>query len=325
MICKWCGAPVDVTRGKCSACGRELPPLSDCGGFYNIVPGAARPEAQPCVQQTHSEPQSSTEPVSPPPRQKKRPVLPLVTLAVLLLVGVLSVVLFLSLGSRLDALEQRIAANDSEIEQLRRSNASALEQLAGVNAQLAEVNDQLAATREALEKPALKLSETDIRFCMALSEDGSNVSCDLRDAGVLKYRSHGTEPRVVTCLLDEVQLWQVKLSETVSGKGFNRATSYCFHYDVDNERLGKYQSTQPAEFSWQYRSADGGEWTELDESSGVHIVSAPERSESTVTIDDPWLRSNLPDGAYELRCVLTRHSRDGGTLVLELVLAKTLD
>lgn len=324
MICKWCGAPVDVTRGKCSACGRELPPLSDCGGFYNIVPGAARPEAQPYVQQTHSAPQSSPEPVSPPPRRKKRPVLPLVTLALLLLVGVLSVVLFLSLGSRLAALEQRIAANDSEIEQLRRSNASALEQLAGVNAQLAEVNDQLAATREALEKPALKLSETDIRFCVDLSEDGSNFSCDLQDPGALKYQTSGTDPRVVTCLLDEQQLWQVKL-ETLPGKGFGKETSFCFTYDVDNGRLGQYLSTQPTEFLWQYRGADSEDWTALDESTGVHIEDAPESSKSTVTISDSWLRGKLYDDAYEIKCVLTRHSRDGGTLVLELVLAKTQD
>ena len=42
MICKWCGANVAVTDAKCARCGRELPALSDCGGFYDLVPKAKR-------------------------------------------------------------------------------------------------------------------------------------------------------------------------------------------------------------------------------------------------------------------------------------------
>lgn len=169
----------------------------------------------------------------------------------------------------------------------------------------------------------MKLSETDTIFCVRLSEEGSDFSCNLQDRGAPRYQTAGTDPKVVTCLLDDAQLWQIKLSETVSGKGFNKKTSFCFRYDVDNGRLGPYLTTQPAEFSWQYRSADSAEWTELDESTGIHIETVPERSESTITIDDSWFRGNLYGDAYEIKCVLTRHSEDGGTLAIELTLAKT--
>lgn len=47
MICKWCGATADVTKGICTSCGKELPPLSDCGGFYDIVPDAAKRSSAP--------------------------------------------------------------------------------------------------------------------------------------------------------------------------------------------------------------------------------------------------------------------------------------
>ncbi len=44
MICKWCGASLPGAQGKCRRCGKEQPPLSECGGFYNIArtpaPGA---------------------------------------------------------------------------------------------------------------------------------------------------------------------------------------------------------------------------------------------------------------------------------------------
>ena len=36
MFCKWCGNNLQLTDKKCPACGRETPPMSDCGGFYNL-------------------------------------------------------------------------------------------------------------------------------------------------------------------------------------------------------------------------------------------------------------------------------------------------
>ena len=41
MICKWCGAELKPAEKRCSRCGKENPPLSDCGGFYDLVPRAA--------------------------------------------------------------------------------------------------------------------------------------------------------------------------------------------------------------------------------------------------------------------------------------------
>lgn len=40
MICKWCGALLREGDMVCGRCGREIPPLSDCGGFFDLVPGA---------------------------------------------------------------------------------------------------------------------------------------------------------------------------------------------------------------------------------------------------------------------------------------------
>lgn len=44
MICKWCGARVDPAKKTCGRCGRKNMPLSDCGGFYDVVPNAPRGE-----------------------------------------------------------------------------------------------------------------------------------------------------------------------------------------------------------------------------------------------------------------------------------------
>lgn len=37
MFCKWCGGDLASSDIKCKRCGREIPALSDCGGFYDLV------------------------------------------------------------------------------------------------------------------------------------------------------------------------------------------------------------------------------------------------------------------------------------------------
>lgn len=41
MFCKWCGNTIQTTDKKCPSCGRETPPMSDCGGFYNLKHAAS--------------------------------------------------------------------------------------------------------------------------------------------------------------------------------------------------------------------------------------------------------------------------------------------
>lgn len=43
MFCKWCGNTLFPTETKCKRCGKEIPALSDCGGFYDLVPTAKPP------------------------------------------------------------------------------------------------------------------------------------------------------------------------------------------------------------------------------------------------------------------------------------------
>lgn len=48
MFCKWCGGTLTPSDVKCSRCGKAVPPLSDCGGFYDLMPTAeSRKEAAP--------------------------------------------------------------------------------------------------------------------------------------------------------------------------------------------------------------------------------------------------------------------------------------
>lgn len=47
MFCKWCGTNIQFTDKKCPSCGRETPPMSDCGGFYNLKHSNSAPPTPP--------------------------------------------------------------------------------------------------------------------------------------------------------------------------------------------------------------------------------------------------------------------------------------
>jgi len=43
MFCKWCGKTILATDERCTACGRQTPAMSDCGGLYNLKHSATAP------------------------------------------------------------------------------------------------------------------------------------------------------------------------------------------------------------------------------------------------------------------------------------------
>lgn len=50
MLCKWCGAKLPDHATKCKRCGKDIPAISDCGGFYDLVPSANKLAARGPVQ-----------------------------------------------------------------------------------------------------------------------------------------------------------------------------------------------------------------------------------------------------------------------------------
>lgn len=120
MICKWCGAAVDAAMKKCPTCGREIPPLSDCGGFYRVVPTAAqaakqwadarpRPESSPHggVPPMPLRPTESLPPQRPAPKTARRaPLLALLSLVLLAVLCVFVLLRFSAIDRRLSALEK---------------------------------------------------------------------------------------------------------------------------------------------------------------------------------------------------------------------------
>ncbi len=311
MICKWCGAPVDVKQGKCPACGSEIPPLSDCGGFYDVVPKAARPmpapqpEEKPPVPVQVPQPKYATpQPVAPPPPQGKKrrgaaaglPVL--VCLALTVAVGAFSVVRTAALSKRVDELQAQNENLQQAVAQLQKAQATAGSRLTAL--------ESPPATEPPEAEPPLAGLTT--RFAVAL-RGGKPIepAGEVQGLGELEYLSRGDW---VVCNLDGEYLWEASLTET-SGET-EEGKTFLFQYQAEQEQFGAYRD---ASFAWEYRLAGAEDWQAPEEDDGVQITHQNGEAKSTLTVSADWLAQR--SGDYELRCTVTRSSRSGGSLTIE--------
>jgi hypothetical protein len=164
------------------------------------------------------------------------------------------------------------------------------------------------------EYPEPTLSKTDVSFCVIHSGTSHYISDNLQDQGALEYQTYSTAQIAASYDLNGEKLWNAKLSEAADEISFGEYNSVCFSYGVDDERLGEYQS---AEFLWLYRSADTADWIELEDDGGGEVLIKDDPSESTVKLSDSWLQETSHDGILEVKCILIRHSKDGGTLKID--------
>lgn len=110
MFCKWCGGTLTASDKKCKRCGREVPALSDCGGFYDVVPGAATMGNPRPAQPQQPTPARAICPETPEPvRSAPKPRKKRTGLTVLLLVvNILLLVIALILNVRINKLNDQV-------------------------------------------------------------------------------------------------------------------------------------------------------------------------------------------------------------------------
>lgn len=114
MFCKWCGGSLTSYDTKCKRCGKEVPALSDCGGFYDLVPNVKKiveVQSAPVVVQS--------APAVMPKRKKniKRVLVGLVTLTVALVLAIALLILVIALGKKSQAATETEVVSDPVIEE----------------------------------------------------------------------------------------------------------------------------------------------------------------------------------------------------------------
>lgn len=115
MFCKWCGNSIQLTDKKCPTCGRETPPMSDCGGFYNLKhsndgPTAPTTEKVIVKEVPHCAAVEKMEVKYVKERKaaKKHHTITMFCFIVVLLAIVCSTLLVLSVNNQMDELKEQI-------------------------------------------------------------------------------------------------------------------------------------------------------------------------------------------------------------------------
>lgn len=130
MICKWCGETLKSGAKTCKRCHREIPPLSDCGGFYDLVPQARSAVAVPTEEipirvpeEVIAEPEAMESPVRPvPPKKRKKK-----SNTILNVIFWLSIALVVILLIQTISLSGKLSDANDEIRRLRAKNSSSQE------------------------------------------------------------------------------------------------------------------------------------------------------------------------------------------------------
>lgn len=334
MICKWCGESLDAGVRACPACGREQPQLSDCGGFYSVVPEAARKSNK---LQPEAGPVSPAAPNAPGKKRGSR--LPLIlsalTLVLVLGIGAFSVLNGLKTAKTLDAMQQQqqkalesaLLEQDERIKTvLEDNNKSVHTRFAGLEARLEKLfQEPFLLTRDAMSF-AVALPAKEDSFPSAVQEPFVGGISILQQDGGFQAR----------CAAEEGLLWKALFTRQ---SPISEEDSYLLHASCTfDDLLGTVNS---AEAEWYYRSSENGEWQPVDPvAPGPDSAEAPapettpeqysalgsldydpqkQEVHSTLPISEGWLiEHGTPEAPIEFRCVITAARAEGEPITLSL-------
>ncbi|MBE6932908.1 MAG: hypothetical protein E7464_05980 [Ruminococcaceae bacterium] len=177
MFCKWCGETVKEGEKRCPKCLRELPPLSECGGFYNLY--KEQPKNEPLPQAV---PASAPERAARPSARGKKHAagadanLWRVVCAVLAILCLFNLLRLGGLNRRIKqleaaaltqpaavekdaSLEKRIAALEEELDSLGENTARLISGETMLESSTQELSDKITALEAAVEALSRQTTE----------------------------------------------------------------------------------------------------------------------------------------------------------------------
>lgn len=324
MFCKWCGADLPNSATKCTRCGKDVPAMSDCGGFYDLVPNAKRRTAEgpvstpvgPKVEPVNVDPVKNDTPKKEVPAKGKKSgrksngLQLLITCVGFIIVIALLLGLNSKIGKALDSVENsdgRIVTIYEELQQIKNSIQG-------------EENEESTPPTEGETVPNnVLLEEQDIKIEIVAdhAETGTSVKTT---ADLGNFEDTVVDQVVLDSATQSLAGVQIDLSEAencIEVKIVNKpaASSYgkgsiSVDFDIDEKIFAEVQDD--AEYEWAYRIAGSTEWTSLDED----VFTISEDGE-TVTYTANKLVDLLEDAEIaEFRLTYKRNNVKDGSLTI---------
>lgn len=318
MFCKWCGGNLASSDTKCKRCGKEVPALSDCGGFYDLVPNAKEPvEVHPgpvVPPERPTNPPHKPEPPKdvPPARSKKASKKSLVGLFALTVVGFALVILLLVI------ILGKVNQYSNEVNGLRNDLRTINEKIDAIQVPTEPIETEPESTEPSVILDPV-LAEQNVIFTVTIPGEDSTQKIDA-DLNLGDY----TDVAIITYGLDT-------LTGVVNSAGYSleeanttvlltidrniefRNRTVSVTYVIDDTIYGL--SEAPETFKWQYRFDAESDWVDLpkDVFAQTDITGKTE-----LTIRETALQELITDneGQLELRCKIYRTNTDDGSLTI---------
>lgn len=328
MFCKWCGGRLAPSDSKCKRCGREVPALSDCGGFYDLVPDAKQPAGTPCPCELPLD-----RGTKPEVKRRKSGKSVAEKLSVFLFVGAVVVFAFFCVvtSQKINQCTEKISELEDEINRMAASD-NAFEAIEA-RLEALEKNQKAKEPEEVKESEKTKepeepesneahssVSETDehaisrqkLSFsCRIVEQQDPNDSHKIFDLSDCKGKvvvSVTNEDKKVPEVYSVEKFGEIKLDLSYDSE--TEPPEVSVSYEIDEAIFGRLKA--PDTYKWKYRAGDRDNWNP--------VLGEEGHSKKLSISEDKW-QDMISDSKeeLELRCEICRANTDGGsvTFVIE--------
>lgn len=318
MFCKWCGGNLASSDTKCKRCGKEVPALSDCGGFYDLVPNAKEPvEVHPgpvVPPERPANPPRKPEPPKevPPARSKKAGKKSLLGLFALTVVGFALVILLLVI------ILGKVNQYSNEVNELRNDLRTINEKINAIQVPTEPIETEPESTEPSVILDPV-LAEQNVVFTVIIPGEDSTQKIDANlnlgdytDVAIITY-GLDTLTGVVNSAGYSLEEANTTVSLTIDRNTEFRSRTVSVSYVIDDTIYGL--SEAPETFRWQYRFDEESDWVDLPKDV---FVQTDITGKTELIIRDTALQELIADneGQLELRCEIYRTNTDDGSLTI---------
>lgn len=318
MFCKWCGGTIASSDTKCKRCGKEVPALSDCGGFYDLVPNAKKPsDVQPGPVVPPVKPASP--PRKPEPTREAEPARKKSSKKSLLGLTVLNVVGFMLVMLMLFIIVSKVNQYSTEVNGLRNDLRTISEKIDSI----ATVTEPVTTEPEVTEPTVVLdpvLADQDVNFTAKINGEMSAQALeadldlgDYTDTAVIFY-GLDDETNAINSISYTLKEAGAAVVLTMECDDEFRTKNLSVSYVIDDIAFGL--SNAPETCEWQYRFGNNSDWEDLPDT----FIQTNGTGKTGLSIRETALQELLADnegqGQLELRCEISRTNTKNGSLTL---------
>lgn len=301
MFCKWCGNGIQLTDKKCPNCGRETPPMSDCGGFYNLKHSNSGPVAPTTekvivkeVPHCAAVEKMDAKYVKERKAAKKHHAITMSCFIVVLLTIVCSALLLLRANKQLGELKEKI--DNIQIEMPTYPTEAPLDKPNDEQeVDLPEESTQYSFT---INTTVVNGDSKEISNTYDFGNYAKSVKVTTTSA-----QGENSQAFAVSYFLDEEAYVNLNLKYVQEDAGLVTIGMNC---DTDLSFFGD----QKFSYEWQYRSSIGN-WTLAD----ADILTVDDENYCLIACTTDWLKNiTIMKQPVELMCIIRIENESGDSI-----------